>query len=75
MNVNITLNYTEQALAEAVRHSPEHFSWSLGAPFPQPGDLVENQTRSGERRFVVVERVFRLQPDSMNVQLLLDLAS
>ena len=75
VSLNIVLNYTERALAVIGGRPSEHFSYAPGAPFPQAGDLVENQTASGPRRFIVLERVFTFRADSLSVQLLLDLAS
>lgn len=75
MSLTFVFNYTERALSVIGSRSSEHFSYALGMPFPQLGDHIENQTTSGPRRFVVIDRTFTFHPESLNVLLLLDLPS
>ncbi|MFP6558548.1 hypothetical protein WJ542_09535 [Paraburkholderia sp. B3] len=75
MNIDIHIRYSERAIAAAGPLPPTRFSYSVGIPFPQPGDFIETETDSGPLAFKVVERVFSYGNRSVDIRVLLDLPS
>ncbi|QVN18944.1 hypothetical protein [Burkholderia pyrrocinia] len=73
MNVNVNIQFTEQAVATLPPAVNMHFSYDIGLPFPQTGEFVELRIEDAPRTFQVVERVFAYDEDSLTVRVLLDL--
>lgn len=71
-NVNISIKFTEQAVALRSGVQDDHFSLDGGIPFPNVGDHVEFPSDTGAQAFLVIERVFSFQPEGVTLRILLD---
>jgi hypothetical protein len=69
--VSINISFTEEAFASRNEgHEDQHFSFDTLTYLPDVGDFIE---LPDEEIFEVVQRVFKLRENSMEIEVLLDL--
>lgn len=73
ITINIDIGYTQRTLETIGAVQDVKLTYAAGIPFPEVGDHIETRSTSGTHALKVIERVFSLETNAMQIRLLLDL--